>query len=146
MSGFDEPDDDPASLLIGVAPLDAQHRELHRLIADLAEFPQDSILSLRTRRLIREVWQCSFDHFRDEERLMAERGVASADFGRHVADHARCLNYVARLWAARREHPRTAPESGEVQRQLAEYWRRHIAEYDLGVAWDRDAPADRGFW
>lgn len=144
MSGFDERNDDQ-SRLIGIASLDAQHSDLHHLIEELAVFPQESILSLRARRLIRDLWRCSFDHFRDEERLMARCGMAPADFGRNVADHARCLNHVARLWAARDENLRAAPGSGEVQHQLAAYWQRHIAEYDLGVEWDRAPPAQRGF-
>lgn len=75
---------------------------------------------------------------------MAKCGVASSYLGHHIADHARCLNYVARLWAARYQSPRTAPGSGEVQRELAGYWRRHIAKYDLKVDWDQAPPEDRG--
>lgn len=132
--------------LTGVAALDAQHQELHGLIRELAAFPKESVLSMRTQRVLRDVWRYSFDHFRDEERVMVERGILPIDFGSHVADHARCLNYLSTLWSAQHKNVRAAPDSGEVHRKLAEFWQQHIVEYDLAIASLRGAPVDHGHW
>lgn len=135
-------------LLTGVASLDAQHHELRGLIRELAAFPKESILSQRTQRLLGEVWRYSFDHFRDEERVMVERGILPVDFGSHVADHARCLNYVASLTLGAAQHKlEAAPDSGEVYRKLSEFWQRHIVEYDVEIAsLAQGPPVDRALW
>lgn len=119
---------------LGIPAIDIEHQELHLIVRELAVFPHEPITSLWSQRLLGEIWRHSFDHFRHEERLMAERGLPPDELGRHAADHMLCLNYVTRLWA-QYQYPyrQKAPTSGEVYDELVEYWRRHIALYDAVI-------------
>lgn len=87
----------------GFATVDAQHRHLVGLVNRVGDLLLDSPPggSAALDDIFRELATYAHTHFRDEERLMHEAGVATDHFQHHARTHRDFVEQLKTMWAQR---------------------------------------------
>jgi hemerythrin len=138
----------PANLLTGNALVDDEHQRLCDLIEDLRAICRDFDLKdscagctesmiegceARFQSCVAEFLGFICEHFRAEEALMKECGLASSQkklFLSHVEDHAN-ISDQAILLLAPKDRPKTVAQIARMASVLRSWLDLHIGTYDV---------------
>ena len=87
----------------GIASVDAQHKHLVDVVNQLGQMLESGtdLDSEALKSLFHDLAQYAHRHFSDEERLMAENGVAPRHLQDHARHHRQFVDQVVSLWNAR---------------------------------------------
>lgn len=117
----------------GLAPVDGQHRHL----VDLVNYVGDQLLNAtefsekKLQELFHQLADYARFHFTDEERIMAEAGLAPEFIRLHTAHHREFTKQVTVMWQARG----TMKSPGETLHGFLSAWLTfHILGEDLSMA------------
>ena len=117
----------------GIATVDDQHHRLVTLINELGEslIAGDSLASDTLQAAFDQLADYARLHFRQEEAMMAEEGVAADYLSLHCRIHAEFSHQLAQMWATR--HATANP--GEVLHGFLRAWlAMHILGEDQSMA------------
>lgn len=120
-----------AQILLGIAPLDAQHNQLDRLLQRLLEWPGAAASDEHVVDILSLLGQQLIDHFEAEERHMHAQGMAPHEIERHRIAHNQILDQYAQLnLDTVQGRPRTAAEIGE---RVKVWVRDHLHTFDYAL-------------
>jgi hemerythrin len=118
-------------LAIGVAEIDAQHRELFERVNSLLDAMREHRGAAQVKLLLHFLGRYVIDHFDTEERLMREAGYPGHDL--HRREHegfAREFHEVARAFA---EGGATPAVVVKLNVWLCDWLRRHVSDSDQAM-------------
>jgi hemerythrin-like metal-binding protein len=121
---------DPVTL-VGVAPIDVQHREISDIVSRLLVRPHGHLDTPLMIDTLRELGALIARHFDAEEAFMTHAGVPAAQREVHRREHAELLEHYRQLALHPENHDAHGPCSVclAVERWLAD----HIHAHDLGL-------------
>lgn len=114
------------SYSVGVATLDEHHRQLARLINQLAECITESLRSEKMGDILTALINYAKYHFQHEEDLMAE--AAYADLDRHRMEHQKFCEVMAETCYG---VTLGLIGSKDLFTYLTQWWRHHILVEDM---------------
>lgn len=118
-------------LLLGNSEIDRQHIELFALIEKLVASEHLPSPDESASLILGQLGEQLFQHFKMEESLMADIGLAAPMLGRHVEAHMAILEELAHIhWEAMMGH---AKPLAEVIALVSTSIEQHLIEFDLAL-------------
>jgi len=128
---YPPPVPDAASTSLGIASIDAQHREIAEIIARLLVHPHEHLDAPTMADALRELGTLIALHFESEELFMKHVGVPAAELEAHRREHAELLDRYRDLVLPPGKHDAHGPCSVCL---AVEYWiTEHIRSHDVAL-------------
>ena len=118
-------------LAIGVPAVDAQHQELFRRVNGLLEAMHRQRGAAEVERLLEYLASYAVEHFRDEERLMAEAAYPAV--AAHRREHAQFVQEMDALVLAFEAEGTSPAVVVKLNVWLCGWLRRHVSDSDQAL-------------